>query len=71
MSTPIDSPAGMANVEDARNDFEELEYAEFADDERAEAYLDEHPYRFAVMIGIVVGTAILTLRGAEFIAAVL
>ena len=63
MSTPIDSPAGMRNVEDARDDFTEHE------DEGA--YLDAHPYRFAAMIGIVVGTAILMLKGAAFVAVLL
>lgn len=66
MSTPIDSPAGMANVEAA--------YAEFHETEETTnegAYLDEHPYRFAAMIGVVVAVAIIVLQGAEFVAAVL
>lgn len=67
MSTPIDSPAGMANVEAAYAEFHEAE--ETVTDEGA--YLDEHPYRFAAMIGVVVATAILVLRGADFVAAVL
>ena len=66
MSTPIDSPAGMANVEAA--------YAEFHETEETTnegAYLDEHPYRFAALNGVVVAVAILVLRGADFVAAVL
>ena len=67
MSTPIDSPAGMANVEAAYAEFHETE--ETATDEGA--YLDEHPYRFAAMIGVVVAVAIIVLQGAEYVAAFL
>lgn len=67
MSTPIDSSAGMANVEAAYAEFHEAE--ETVTDEGA--YVDEHPYRFAAMIGVVVATTILVLRGADFVAAVL
>jgi hypothetical protein len=57
----------MANVEAAYAEFHETE--ETATDEGA--YLDEHPYRFAAMIGVVVAVAIIVLQGAEYVAAFL